>query len=340
MLKPASIQPNGKGKVRQVNETLPRLAPVRGFHEHPRTLTPASFDCVRLVFPRDGSLILDGELTVQPLSVGQVALVAPGALIGYQAEGLVATTTLLIDTDYLIEHLFWQHLTLIPDRDAARELAAKLYPDPVQVLRIGERETEHLGPILDELVTLTETSQSAAGYFRTHALLFAVLEAISPHVHSVPVAVPPLTSHQRVKRVAPPRWHAYRPIRREAALAAALMQSDVAKPWHLAELAAHAHLSVSRFVSVFVDSFGVTPYTYLAILRVQCMAKLVRETDLPVTRLYRQVGWTSRGHAAALFRSYLGVNPSEYRHYGPPTASYDGPGIGVAQAAHAAASEA
>ncbi|MCB1297604.1 MAG: hypothetical protein KDB08_01305 [Microthrixaceae bacterium] len=95
MLKPASIQPNGKGKVRQVNETLLRLAPVGGFHKHPRTITPASFDCVQVVFPRDGSLILDGELRVQPLSVGQVALVAPGALIGYQAEGLVATTTLL-----------------------------------------------------------------------------------------------------------------------------------------------------------------------------------------------------------------------------------------------------
>lgn len=54
------------------------------------------------------------------------------------------------------------------------------------------------------------------------------------------------------------------------------MQSDVAKPWYPAELAAHAHLSASQFVNVFVDSFGVTPYTYLAILRVQRMAKLVR----------------------------------------------------------------
>ncbi|MFT3799140.1 hypothetical protein [Microbacterium sp.] len=60
---------------------------------------------------------------------------------------------LLVDADYLIEHLFWQHLDVIPDRDAARDLAAKIYPDPVQVLRLGEHEVERLAPILDELVS-------------------------------------------------------------------------------------------------------------------------------------------------------------------------------------------
>lgn len=66
------------------------------------------------------------------------------------------------------------------------------------------------------------------------------------------------------------------------------------------------------------------------------MAKLVRETNQPITSLYRQVGWSSRGHAAIIFRRYLGVNPSEYRRYGPPTASREGPGIGVARASKSA----
>lgn len=54
-------------------------------------------------------------------------LIAPRAVIGYDPEGPVTITTLAVDTDYLIEHLFWQHLAVIPDRDAARDLAAKLY---------------------------------------------------------------------------------------------------------------------------------------------------------------------------------------------------------------------
>lgn len=293
-------------------------------------------DCITIHIVRSGSVILASGDLQEPIRVGDITLIAPLTPTGYVPEGEAGITTLLIDTDYLIEHLFWQHLSLIPDRDAARDLAANLYPDPVQVLRLGEREIERLGPILDELVTLSDVTQNAAGYFRAQALLFAVLEAISPHVCSAPVAVPPLTSHQRVKRVAPPRWRAYRPVRREAALAAALMQSDIAKPWRLAEFATHAHPSPHQFANVFVDSFGVTPYTYLSILRVQRMAKLVRETDQPITQLYRKVGWRSRGHAATIFRSYLGVNPSEYRRYGPPSATRKGPGVGVACAAKSA----
>jgi len=48
------------------------------------------------------------------------------------------------------------------------------------------------------------------------------------------------------------------------------------------------------------------------------------------------VGWINSTHPPAHFRRYHGVNPSEYRHYEPPTASRDGPGVGVARAAKSA----
>lgn len=309
-------------------------------HISESAVAPSNYDCVRLVFVRQGSFITkDYGDKLLPVSVGDVLLVPPGAFFGYEPEGRVTITMFMIDTDCLIEHLFWQHLDLIPDREAARDLAAELYPDPVQVLRLGEREVERLGSVLDELVTRSEAAQDAVGYFRSQVLLFTVLEAITPHIRHARVEVPPLTSHQRAKRIAPPRWRAYRPIRREAALAAALMRSDISKPWRLADLAAHAHLSLHQLADVFTDAFGVTPRTYLSILRAQHMAKLVRETDQPITRIYRQVGWHSRGHAAIIFRRYLGVNPSEYRRYGPPTSTREGTGIGVARAALAAKAE-
>ncbi len=98
-----------------------------------RPVDASAHDCVRFLFVRDGSMILSGDCPQSPVVVGDVALIAPNALVGYEPEGWVDVTTLLIDMDdYLIEHLFWQHLDLIPDRDAARDLAAKLYPDPVQ----------------------------------------------------------------------------------------------------------------------------------------------------------------------------------------------------------------
>lgn len=309
--------------------------PIRGHSRTSRRRTSlASYDCVRLILVRDGSVVLRIDDTEHPATVGDTVLVGPGTPFGYDPEETSTITTLMIDTDYLIEHLFWQHLDLIPDRDAARDLAARLYPEPVQMLRVGEQEVEQLGPILDELVTLTGEGQSPGGYFRAHALLFTVLDAIAPHIRSEPVEIPPLTSRQRAVRIAPPRWHKFRPVRREIARTAALMQSDIARRWPLSELAEHACLSSSQFNRVFKDSFGVTPLTYLSILRVQEMARLIRETTLLIGTITEQVGWCHHcGQATRLFRRYMGVTPIDYRRYGPPSATQGGPGTGVARAA-------
>lgn len=298
-----------------------------------RPETPSIYDCVRVVVIRDGSAFISGEC-VQPVTVGDAVLIASSARFGYKPEGRVTVTALNLDTDYLIEHLFWQHLDAIPDRDAARDLAAKLYPDPVQVLRLGEREFERLGPILDELVTHTEEPQNTVGYFRTQTLLFGVLDAIAPRVRQAPVRVPPLTPRQRIARVAPPRWRTFRPIRREAAAIAALLHGDIARRWRVAELAAHVSLSAGQSNRVFVAAFGVSPIVYLAILRVQEMARLIRDTDLLITEITERVGWGRHsGYATDVFRRYMGVTPIHYRRHGPPSTSYDGPGVGVARAA-------
>lgn len=286
------------------------------------------------MMPRDGSVILCGHLDGVAVSSNACILIAPWVSLGFQPEGNVSITTLAVDTDYLIEHLYRQHLNVIPDRDAARDLAAKLYPDPVQVLPLGERTLQRLGPTLDHLVHLTEGELSPSEYFRAHALLFTVLDAIAPLVHHASVEVPPLTSRQRAARVAPPRLRAFLPVRQEAVRAAALMQSDIAHRWRLDELATHACLSSSQFSRIFTDSFGVSPIVYLSILRVQEIARLIRETDLPISVITRRVGWCHHcGFASALFRRYLGVTPIQYRRYGAPTASRDGPGIGVGRAA-------
>ena len=229
--------------------------------------------------------------------------------------------------------MFWQHLDVLADGEAARDLATHLYPDPVQVLRVGESQAERLGPILDELATLTGEDQSPRGFFRAYALLFTVLAAIAPLVRHAPVEVPPLTSRQRAVRVAPPRWREFKPVRREIMRTAALMQSNIARQWPLTELDAHACLSPSQLNRVFKDSFGVTPPVYLSILRVQEMARLIRETDLLIGTITERVGWCHHcGQASRIFRRYMGVTPIEYRRYGPPSASRAGPGVGIATA--------
>lgn len=73
------------------------------------------------------------------------------------------------------------------------------------------------------------------------------------------------------------------------------------------------HLSPSQIGRVFVDAYGKTPMTYLATVRAEHLARLLRDTNLPIEPAMRQVGWHSRGHAARVFRQVVGVTPTRYR---------------------------
>lgn len=167
---------------------------------------------------------------------------------------------------------------------------------------------------------------STPGYFRTHMLLFAVLDAIAPHVRQASIRVPVLTPRERASRVASPRWRAFRPIRRVAAAIAELLPGDIARGWRIAELAAHVALSTGQSNRVFVAAFGMSPIVYLSILRVQHMARLIRETDLLIIEITERIGWGRHsGYATNVFRRYMGVTPIDYRRHGPTSTSYDGP---------------
>lgn len=110
-----------------MTSSVQSMAAVRCSSQSSRRITRATgYDCVRVVVVRDGSVLLADDSKLRTAACGDAVLIAPGAVLGYEPEGQVCMTTLLIDTDYLIDHLFWQHLDLIPDRDAARELAARL----------------------------------------------------------------------------------------------------------------------------------------------------------------------------------------------------------------------
>lgn len=91
------------------------------------------------------------------------------------------------------------------------------------------------------------------------------------------------------------------------------MRTDLARQWSLPELAKLVHLSSSQLGRVFVDSFGKTPIAYLSMLRAEQMARLLRTENMSVAQAARLVGWTSRNHAARLFRQAVGVTPSRYR---------------------------
>lgn len=298
---------------------------------HRRVMAAAVYDCVRFVIVRDGSVILTDEAHCSA-TVGDVVLVAPNAPFGYEPEGIVTVTTVAVDTDYLVEQLFWHHVDVLADRLAAHDYAARLYPNPLQVLRIGEAALQRLGSLLDELEALTAPEQgSPTRFFRVQTLLFAVLDLLAPHITAA--CVPPVEVRRdgRCRDRAVSRWTLLRPIRAEIRGTAELMRVDLARQWRVADLAAHACLSSSQFERVFKEQYGLSPMAYLTMLRVQEMARLLRTTDLLVEQICVRVGWHNRPHTARHFRRYYGVRPTVYRRQGPRTANLSGPGAAVGQ---------
>lgn len=283
-------------------------------HTVHRPVGPVAYDCVKFIVVRDGSAILYSEFGEQPVNPGDVILLGANVLYGSEPEGRITVTTIYADTDFLLDQLFWQYADVLHDRLDAQGLAEMIYTEPAQVLRLGEDRAGMLMPWLDELVALSVEGCFRQRFHRMQALWFSVIDKLAPHIL---VTDHRLTSHQRGHiRPTLPRGRRFMPLRAEARQVREILHGEITRKWTLPELAGRVHLSTKQLARVFVDAYGKTPLTYLTILRVQEMARLLRETDLSVAEAGRRVGWRSRNRASAAFRESVGITPSRYRTLG------------------------
>jgi AraC-like DNA-binding protein len=95
-----------------------------------------------------------------------------------------------------------------------------------------------------------------------------------------------------------------------------LIDRAYASPLDLAALARSAHVSESHFSRSFAAAFGVTPHRYLLTTRLERAKALLRDTDLSVTEVCWEVGFTSLGSFSTQFRRFVGASPSAYRARG------------------------
>ncbi|MDR5701799.1 AraC family transcriptional regulator [Agromyces aerolatus] len=263
------------------------------------------------MFTRAGSAILFSEFGEKPVNVGDVIALSANTLCGSEPEGSITVTTLYLDRDYIIDQVFWQHAALLADRLDAQDFADELYSEPAQILHLGEDRAGMLMPWLDELVALSLDGPSPEKFYRLQALLFAVLDVITPYVRTTPVRRSP--TQRKAPHLGPASHRQFAPLRNEARQAADLLSDAPEQRWTLQRLADAVHLSSSQLGRVFVDAYGKSPMTYLMTMRAERLARLLRETDLPIEQAMRDVGWYSRGHAARMFRQAVGVTPTRYR---------------------------
>lgn len=282
-----------------------------------RPVGPVAYVCVKVIVVRHGSAILSGEFGQRPINVGDAALLGSGVSCGFQPEGRMTFTTVYLDPGYAVDQFYWQHTGWLVDRLEAREIAAAVFAEPVLVLRIGEQRLAGLAPWLDELVELSSVGRPWESFARMQALWFLIADAIRPHIKTVPIQEV-LADWARARPWALRSRRLTAPVRVEALRVRDALHADVARRWVLRDLAEMVELSPKRLVSVFAAAYGKTPTVYLQALRVEKMARLLRESRLTVDAAAHRVGWASRSQAAATFTRLVGTTPGRYRLFGPP----------------------
>jgi transcriptional regulator GlxA family with amidase domain len=96
-------------------------------------------------------------------------------------------------------------------------------------------------------------------------------------------------------------------------MALSAIHRDPAHDWTVEELARTCSLSRSAFAARFVDRVGVPPATYLARVRLDAAADLLRDTQLPVAVVAARVGYTSEAAFSRAFKHHYGSPPARWR---------------------------
>lgn len=92
-----------------------------------------------------------------------------------------------------------------------------------------------------------------------------------------------------------------------------LMRARLSEDVSLDELAAEARLSPFHFARMFKQSVGVPPRVYLTRLRMEKASELLETTDLPVTEIAQEVGYSSNQVLSRVFVKHQRMSPTDYR---------------------------
>lgn len=91
------------------------------------------------------------------------------------------------------------------------------------------------------------------------------------------------------------------------------IDANLSSPISVQELAKMAMISRRHLERLFRDTLGLTPKQYLIKKRTHEAARLLTETDLPLSRIALEVGFCDQSALNFYFRRELGITPLKFR---------------------------
>ncbi|MGW3657172.1 helix-turn-helix transcriptional regulator [Streptomyces sp. NPDC005151] len=152
---------------------------------------------------------------------------------------------------------------------------------------------------LDEILTTPHPTHLRQHEFR-YLLLAELLALADAHTHAAATPTKQAPLHPGIANVL------------------ALIERSLERPLSVADLAAHARLSTSRFYDVFTSQVGTTPKDHVHRRKMEHARRLLRDhPHLTVTEVAHRVGFSSSQYFASVYRRYYATSPSTDRR---PTA--------------------
>lgn len=102
-------------------------------------------------------------------------------------------------------------------------------------------------------------------------------------------------------------------------LAKELLERSPSEPWHLADLGDRTGLSPTHLAERFTKDVGMAPHQYLLQWRIKQAQEMLRTSELAVTEIAHELGFSSSQHFAAVFKKQTGLTASQYRRGAAPS---------------------
>jgi transcriptional regulator GlxA family with amidase domain len=90
------------------------------------------------------------------------------------------------------------------------------------------------------------------------------------------------------------------------------MVQNITKDWTLQDLADMSGYSSSRFSALYSERYGISPIEQLIALRIQAAKDLLKYSNMTITDIAEETGFSSIHYFSRKFKQATGMSPTEY----------------------------